>query len=666
MEKNDAASKTSKKGKNIALVSGGIDDAYLSPFVQAFISKCAEYDFHVLWFQSLANEYKDTPYDKGEINIYDLINFDRVDALVVLAMFMKSEVKTKELIAKAKNKGLPIIIIDGEDDGAYSLSLEYRNAFEKIVRHVITEHNAKNIKFLGGEKGNDVSDERESVFRNVMAEYDLPVTDDNVDYAYFWWASASDAVQRHYDKFGSMPDAFICANDSMAVGVCMKLAELGYEVPKDVIVTGIDGIAEGNTFFPSITTIMCDYTGAGEKAAVRLSEIFSGKLPKVGSETVEGSVLFRESCGCEPINRSATDNLLKHELYNQIDLWNGFSDSIIKISETATGSFSFRETLEKIKLFLTDIWTKECWLCICDNFISENGEDADHYDNYRREGYDPLMKYVIHGLNDKYFDIVNPFRTEEMIPNLDEALDQLGNIMFLPLHFQDRCIGYIGIEFTLTGRNFHILYSLLTNISNVLENARIMHEMRTVLNRLEDMYIKDPMTGLYNRRGFYRSAPDIYERCIAEKKEFMVLSIDLDGLKGINDTFGHQEGDNAIITIAKALEAVSGGKEIVARFGGDEYIAAGMCSDPDDAEDFVKRFREYLDEYNENSGKDYIVEASCGIVKDIPSEGETIDHFIKRSDELMYAQKSTRRKYRGYCRRKDRVYNAPDAPAENK
>lgn len=184
--------------------------------------------------------------------------------------------------------------------------------------------------------------------------------------------------------------------------------------------------------------------------------------------------------------------------------------------------------------------------------------------------------------------------------------------------------------------------------------------MNNVLNRLEDMYIKDPMTGLYNRRGFYRSVPEIYEKCIAEKKKFMVLSIDLDGLKGINDTFGHQEGDNAIITIAKALEAASGGKEIVARFGGDEYIAAGMCSAPDDAEDFVKRFREYLDEYNENSGKDYIVEASCGIVKSMPQEGETIDHFIKKSDELMYAQKSTRRKYRGYCRRKDRNSVPPD------
>ncbi len=641
--------------KIIALVSGGIDDSYLSPLVQSFIEKCAEFDYHVMWFRSLANELHDTPYDRGEVNIYRLINFDRIDALVITAMFMKSQASMNELIEKAKKKNIPIIILDGENDAAYNISLEYQNAFEKIVRHVIEKHGAKKLKFLGGGKGNEESEEREAVFRKVMAEFGLPVTEDDVDYAYFWWASASEAVQKHFDKFGSMPDAFICANDSMAIGVAFKLAELGFEIPKDVIVTGIDGIAEANTFFPSITTIMCNYSGAGETAALRLNDIFEGRIPPVGNEIVDGSVLFRESCGCEPINRSATDNMLKHELYNQIDLWNGFSDSLITSSEQVTGSFSFDETLDKIKLFLKDLWTKECWLCICDGFISKSDDETvDSYENCRSEGYPPVMRYVIHGLNDSDFELMPPFNSEEMLPHFDEVFSRHGNVMFLPLHFQERCIGYIGMEFSLTGRNFHILYSLVTNICNVLENARIQHEMRMVMNRLEDMYIKDSMTRLYNRRGFYRFTPEIFNRCASENKEFMVISIDLDGLKGINDTYGHQEGDNAINTVARALEEVSEGKEIVARFGGDEYIAAGMCPAPDYADKFIKKFEEYLKSYNQRSDKPYLVEASCGVMKGVPAGGETIDHFIKQSDELMYIQKSSRRKYRGYCRLKDR------------
>ncbi len=656
----------SVRKKVIALASGGIDDAYLSSVVQSFINKCEEFDFRVMWFQSLAGEIRDNPYDAGEINIYELINFNRIDALVITAMFMKSEKSMAELIKKAKLKNIPIIIIDGENDCAYSISLEYEKAFGEIVRHVIKEHGAKDIKFLGGAKGNDVSDEREKVFRNVMEECGLSVTEDNIDYGYFWWASGGDAAQKHYDRYGKMPDAFICANDSMAIGVCMKLAELGFRVPEDVIVTGIDGIAEGSTFFPSITTLMCNVAGAGETAAVRLNEIFEGRIPPTGKETVSGKVMFRESCGCEPMNRSATDNVLKHDLYNHIDLWNGFSDSMIKISEAATGCISFEDTLEKIKLFLRDVWSKECWLCICDGFISESVMPADEpssYNDYLRKGYAPIMKYVIHGLDNSDFEYMDPFASEEMLPDLDGVFERCRNIMFLPLHFQDRCIGYLGMEFNLTGRNFHILYALLTNISNVLENSRVKQEMLMAVNSLEDMYIKDSMTRLYNRRGFYRLTPEIYEKCVSEKTEFMVLSVDMDGLKGINDNYGHHEGDNAIITIANALRAVSDG-EIIARFGGDEYIAAGVCKNSTYAEDLVKRFEAYLKNYNENSGKPYLVEASCGIVKGVPESGGTIDQFIRQSDELMYVQKSTRRRYRGYCRSKERN-TPPSAPSGN-
>ena len=94
----------------------------------------------------------------------------------------------------------------------------------------------------------------------------------------------------------------------MAVGVCGKLHELGYKVPDDVIVTGIDGIPEGNTYFPSITTLMLDINSAGVTAAERTLQILNGEIPADGSEIVEGTILYRESCGCEPARLSSEDN----------------------------------------------------------------------------------------------------------------------------------------------------------------------------------------------------------------------------------------------------------------------------------------------------------------------------------------------------------------------
>ena len=643
--------KRAEDKKIIALVSGGTDDSYLTPFVQSFVGKCTEHGNKVLWFQSLSVEFQNTPFDIGEINIYNLINFGKIDVLVIMALTMKAERNIGELIEKARERNIPIIMIDGESDDAYSISLEYENAFRNIIRHVIDVHGAKNLKFLGGSPGNDASDEREKVFRSVMKEYGFPITEDTIDYAYFWWSAASEAVQNHYEKCGSMPDAFICANDSMAVGACFMLTELGFSVPDDVIVTGIDGIAEGNTFFPPLTTLMCNVTDAGRIAAERICQILNGEIPAIGSETVDGSVLFRGTCGCEASKSTTDDNLLRHDLYDKIEMWNAFSDSIIKISETATGNHSFEETLDKIKLFLGSIWTQECWLCICDDYIPNSTEECG---SYRTEGYDPVVRYVINGLNDTDFKLAESFKTEEMIPNFDEAMAKYNNVMFLPLHFQDRCIGYIAFEFNYINRNFRILHNLITNISSVLENARIQHELRMFNKKLEDVYTRDSLTYLYNRRGFYQLTTSIYRQCADEELKFMVISVDLDGLKSINDTYGHQEGDNAIVTVARALEAAAENNEIIARFGGDEYIVAGICRTHTYADDFIKRFQNYLDDYNINSGKPYLVEASYGMVKSVPDPDKSIDSFLKLSDELMYAQKSSRHTHYGRSRVKDR------------
>ncbi|MDE5992060.1 MAG: LacI family transcriptional regulator, partial [Oscillospiraceae bacterium] len=264
----------------VALVSCGTDSNYNNSFVQSFADKCTELGLRVLWFQSLSNKYEGDAYDLGEINIFNLINFDKIDALVLMSITLidKGSI-AEELVAKAHEHGVPIIAIDGNIDSAYSISQAYEESLEEVIRHVITEHGAKDIKFIGAMKGNDCSDAREEVFRSVMAEYGLKVTEDSVDYGYFWWAEAANAVQRHYDKFHSMPEAFVCANDSMAVGVCSKLNELGYLVPDDVIVTGIDGIPEGNTHFPSITTLMRDMAGAGRVAAQRILQIIKGEIP---------------------------------------------------------------------------------------------------------------------------------------------------------------------------------------------------------------------------------------------------------------------------------------------------------------------------------------------------------------------------------------------------
>jgi diguanylate cyclase (GGDEF)-like protein len=145
-----------------------------------------------------------------------------------------------------------------------------------------------------------------------------------------------------------------------------------------------------------------------------------------------------------------------------------------------------------------------------------------------------------------------------------------------------------------------------------------------------------------NRRGFYQRVQPLFEQCAKTNTPFVLVSADLNGLKTINDTYGHADGDIAISTVGQALAQESSANATCARFGGDEFVAAWACNSSSSEEEaaFRKRIQNYLDEFNASSGKPYTISSSLGIVVAVPSEDITLDEFIKVTDEKMYEEKA--------------------------
>ncbi len=647
---------TNKKIK-IALVSGGIDSAYNSAFATCLAGEFSKFDFHIIWYQSIANEdFTGKPHEVGEMNIYNLINYSMIDAVIMLSSTMKSQKAKEDVISRAAENGVPLISVDEMINGAYNIAFDYEDSIEDLVRHVIEKHGAKNINFIGGMKGNPLSDSRENIYRRVLEEHNIPVDEKRIGYAYFWHEPAADLFEK-WHKEGLVPDAVVCANDSMAIGVCNKAAELGYNIPEDLIVTGVDGIDEAMTYVPSMTTAKINIKEASKRIGEIVSLILSGKQEPSGCEKIKAERIYSQSCGCKPLTAAKKENTIKHYLYEDINKFKGMTKSFIDTADEIVIDADFNVTVERLRLFMEKIWTKSAWICICDDFISKIGNTEDVYSGgsgFRREGYSEYIGYGIQYCSgDKTLKKLPFFRTSELLPNIEEVFDKYHNITLQPLHFQDRTIGYIAVEFDYCMGNFSMLNTFdCSVISLVLENARVQCELRSFAKMLEEMYVHDPMTKLLNRRGFYKFVPKIYEDCVAGKQEFMIVSADLDNLKGINDNYGHAEGDNAIIKIAEALTNASDGRFITARFGGDEYVAAGICPSEEFSTEYINKINKYLDEYNKNSGKSYTVDASCGVYKAVPAEGVSLDEFITEADAVMYSVKRRRKKGRQELARK--------------
>ena len=127
----------------------------------------------------------------------------------------------------------------------------------------------------------------------------------------------------------------------------------------------------------------------------------------------------------------------------------------------------------------------------------------------------------------------------------------------------------------------------------------------------------------------------------AKRKERMVCvgGIDMDGLKPINDIYGHHEGDSALCVVGYAIkEAVVPG-QIGARIGGDEFEVIFPCGSEADVRRWVETFERSLDTYNKKSGKSYEVHASLGYRTGIPAADDTLAGYMKESDDIMYKNK---------------------------
>ena len=226
-------------------------------------------------------------------------------------------------------------------------------------------------------------------------------------------------------------------------------------------------------------------------------------------------------------------------------------------------------------------------------------------------------------------------------------------IIVCALHFIDLTLGYCVFQPEVTVDDYEKMHAFMNamdasfgtfhgqmqirSINRALENAN---------EELEKLYIHDYLTGLYNRRGFYRAFRN--ETAAQHDADLcaFVISVDLDGLKQINDSFGHQEGDSAICTVAKALAACCGAHEICARFGGDEFAVGGFVPKSLTeirAEQFRHRLTEYLEQYNRSSGKPYQVAASIGFHAEPADPAPDPDALFRIADDRMYADKAERK-----------------------
>jgi len=229
------------------------------------------------------------------------------------------------------------------------------------------------------------------------------------------------------------------------------------------------------------------------------------------------------------------------------------------------------------------------------------------------------------------FDLHIWANEEERAAVVDE-LSRNGKVQGRELHLKNKAGELLTGLFSAEVITINNEKCVLTSVSDISERKRMEEEIR-------EMSLRDPLTELYNRRGFFTIAEQEIKKANRARKKMQIIFIDCDGLKWINDNLGHEEGDRALTATADILRRTFRESDLIARVGGDEFAVLSIYTTDIDQEVFERRLQQHIDGYNESGSRRYKLAMSWGTSVYDPESPISFYELMAAADKLMYANK---------------------------
>ena len=594
-----------------------------------------EYGCKVIFFSTISDFHHDDVNDSGEKKIFECAAVERFDAIVVMSGSFKQDEDMIAMVQRANEAGVPVVAIDKLLDGCMNLCFDHGDSFKEVVKHMIEEHGYRKIFFMDEEADAENSSKRMAC-RAVLEANGAALPEYRVYAGCQSEAQVTEAMDKMMRNPEGLPQAIICANDAMALTVISYLKKRSIRVPEDVAVSGFEGIAMERYSTPRLTTAVANREGMFRKLFELISE---DKLEETKESLIVENILqIGGSCGCDrlnPIDPGEELIKLKTQVYESAKFHEKMNQMVMNLGAEADQA----KVVTEIPKYISLLHYKKLWRCMNTDYCSYMKGQKDLKGQQEKQNNIftqqlSVMRYEEDGT------MILPQRIDrtDLLVDLDEVLRQDNAIMIVPLHLRGELIGYLGVAFDVDSFAFNLFSSFIINYRHLFEAQRTRVE-------LLELYMCDSLSGLLNRNGFYDA---VYKTMAKnEDKEMALIFMDMDMLKTINDTFGHAEGDSALRFLTMIITQHLEEGDIACRIGGDEFAIAFTGDDVEDrAEKMVTSIRNIMKRYNERRERPYSMQVSIGAYCN-RIKGHTLDHFLKKADDLMYADKYLHRKDNG-------------------
>lgn len=645
--------------KKIAVLVPSFTIEYSQDFLDGIMDYFSDKDVKLIIAQTQIQHNDTGLYDYQFWTTVDWLAAKEIDGYIIPAGLYTVKRTIKQLQKNFIKFGSRPVICSAMDlnlANSYVVQVDCFKAINDIVTHLKNHHNCKKIAFMSANSTNSAEAfERFEAYKEALRKNGLDFNPDYVMDGFFCDFGAFDYIKDHFTSKEQITfDAVVCANDNMAIGTIKGLKELGLNVPKDVKVTGFDNAPVAYLAESKLSTIEQNIYSQGTTCAELAYKVLNGeKIEKVN--TFHPMAMFRQSCGCIPVNNHESfyynteqETVLEPDKIAQLldSYENNINEkmNITTILDMIRGSNTLRQYFYNLTFLAGQAQLDSLFINLFDSPVYISKDQVAHLPE--------TVELAMYAENISGKNVFNPktiFNTSERIFPPEEEVETAGSYIIHPIFAGEAVFGYLtGKLQTHRFPSYQVYLKMISSsISQSFEYTQKLiqaEELSTEVDHLSDLAKTDELTGLLNRRGFMELGQRTLDILQEMSNAGVIFFADMDGLKQINDTYGHKMGDKAIQVQAKVLKKVFRNSDIIGRISGDEFavVASGMLLNRVPAT--RKKIDTLCKEFSEEFELPFTISISVGAV-DL-AFGSSLVSLLSNADKLLYEEKHLK-----HCRR---------------
>ena len=645
--------------KKIGVIIPTFNIEYSTEFLHGIYDYFEDKDVTVIFTQTKLPHSTVGMYDYQYWQSAELLFAQEIDALIVATGVYCAGIPQEELESELYRFGRRPVIsaaIPLNLPNCYTVQADCKKSYLDVVTHLKNVHGCKNIAFLSAAatKSKEAI-ERLEAFKEAMAANKLKFNEKFLFEGKFTDFDAEAAMKKTLKTKADVKfDAVVCANDMMAIGCYRVLQELGLSIPGDVKVVGFDDAQFASRANPRLSTINQNIYNQGYQCAKTALEVLEGKeIDRIIYSELQPK--FRQSCGCIPMDssedvyKSTSGDILEEgehlisrlkQYMNDLDERN----NIIILLDILKGANTMRQFYYNLKHIIhlcsmddmvINLYPIPVYMDYNEDFVIPEKMEMSMYSDLieDKEEFNPGTKF-------------NPSNVIFSEPSLD---NRAGQYVLHPIFSGETSYGYLICKINKNKFADFAIYLkiIITTISSAIEYTNRLLETERLTSKYTELQEDnttltkqsktDELTGVLNRRGYYEFGQRTLDIIQEMEHAGIVFFADMDNLKKINDTYGHDVGDEAIKLLAEIFKMVFRSNDVIGRLGGDEFgiVAPGMVIE------HVPLIRKKIDETCKKESKrlklPYTLSVSVGYAS--LEKSSLLKQLMSEADEMLYKEK---------------------------